>query len=266
MTYDFHGAWDPIIGFNAPLFPGVADKTELQRQLNVNASLAYWMSEGVPPDKIVVGIPFYGRSFQLISADKNQPGHSHQGPGVGGPYTGESGNYGFNEICEYIVPNGLWSRSWNKLQAVPYYHSDKQWIGYDDMVSVGYKANYINEMNLGGAMVWSIETDDFKDLCHMGKFPLLRQINGIFGNPIIEVETQPTGTTAASTDSTVPGEDVEPECNESEPFRDPTNCASFYICSHGKRHRMQCPSTLFFDSKLKRCEYPWSVDCQAFLY
>lgn len=46
MAYDLHGAWDPKIGINAPLFEGPNDVTELQRHLNVNASIHYWLQQG----------------------------------------------------------------------------------------------------------------------------------------------------------------------------------------------------------------------------
>lgn len=289
MTYDFHGAWDPVLGFNAPLFAGAADKTPLQQQLNVNASLSFWLAQsGVPRDKIVVGIPFYGRSFRLVAADQDQPGDLHEGPGLGGPYTGESGNYGFNELCEYIVPNPQFKRGWNRQQAVPYYHSDKQWIGYDDMESVRIKGNYINEMALGGAMVWSIETDDFRGICGMGQFPLLTQINGIFGHAIgVEGQQPPESTegdgatsttTSSSSISTAISSPGPPttttnssseensagngKCNEAEAtWRDPGNCGVFFVCDHGNLHRFECPQSLNYDLNSSVCNWPWLVDC-----
>lgn len=46
MTYDLHGPWDMRIGNNAPLYEGLMDVTPLQRQLNINASVNYWLKEG----------------------------------------------------------------------------------------------------------------------------------------------------------------------------------------------------------------------------
>lgn len=42
--------------------------------------------------------------------------------------------------------------------------------------SIKKKAEFINELGLGGAMVWSIETDDFKGICGR-KYPLLKTLN-----------------------------------------------------------------------------------------
>lgn len=47
MSYDFHGAWEPRLGHNAPLYESLVDVTSLQRQLNVKASVNYWLSQGI---------------------------------------------------------------------------------------------------------------------------------------------------------------------------------------------------------------------------
>ena len=47
----------------------------------------------------------------------------------------------------------------------PYIYKGDQWFGYDDEKSFEAKANYIQAKGLAGAMVWSIDTDDFKGFC-----------------------------------------------------------------------------------------------------
>ena len=37
-----------------------------------------------------------------------------------------------------------------------------RWVSYDDEHSVRLKAEFAFDMKLGGVMVWSVETDDFK--------------------------------------------------------------------------------------------------------
>lgn len=46
MAYDLHGAWEKTVGINAPLYAGSADVTENDTQLNVNATIEYWLSQG----------------------------------------------------------------------------------------------------------------------------------------------------------------------------------------------------------------------------
>ena len=53
-------------------------------------------------------------------------------------------------------------------------------------------------MNLGGAMVWSIETDDFHGSCHGTPFILTKTIHETLNGPIVK----PTAPTAAPTTST----------------------------------------------------------------
>ena len=43
----------------------------------------------------------------------------------------------------------------------PYAFNGPYWIGYDDIESIALKAQYVNFLGVGGAMIWSKDTDDF---------------------------------------------------------------------------------------------------------
>ena len=58
----------------------------------------------------------------------------------------------------------------------PYAYNGQQWIGYEDEKSVVTKTQYIQQMNLGGAMIWSIDTDDFNGYCTGKKFAIIATI------------------------------------------------------------------------------------------
>lgn len=44
----------------------------------------------------------------------------------------------------------------------PYVYKGNHWFGYDDETSIAAKAKYVNERGLGGAFVWSVDTDDIR--------------------------------------------------------------------------------------------------------
>jgi GH18 family chitinase len=41
------------------------------------------------------------------------------------------------------------------------------------------KANYLKNQNLGGAMFWSLDSDDFNSQCGGGRFPLIAAVSNI---------------------------------------------------------------------------------------
>jgi len=63
----------------------------------------------------------------------------------------------------------------------PYSYNGPYWIGYDDVDSIRLKAQWINSMNLGGAMVWSIESDDFAG-DYGNKYPIISEVKKIMNN------------------------------------------------------------------------------------
>jgi hypothetical protein len=168
MTYDLHGTWDAKTGINAPLHAG----SDTNKQLNVEACVNYWLSKGCPADKLVIGIPLYGRSFTLANPASYQINAQIRGGGKAGQYTRQSGFLGYNEICMFLKSG--WKREWESSQMVPFAHQGDQWVGYDDVESIKKKMEFMKQKNLGGVMFWSIETDDFKNTCGAGNYPLLK--------------------------------------------------------------------------------------------
>ena len=79
-------------------------------------------------------------------------------------------------MCHYIKKDN-WTRGWSREHQVPYAYKDTQWVGYDDEESIKIKVDYIIKYCLGGAMVWSIDLDDFKNICSDKPYPLTRLIS-----------------------------------------------------------------------------------------
>ncbi|XP_012938466.1 chitotriosidase-1, partial [Aplysia californica] len=174
MSYDLHGAWERSTGHNSPLHKG-SHEWGLSAQLNVEWAVNYWINGGYPADRLVVGVPFYGRSFTL-SGSNSGLGASARGAGTAGKYTREAGFLAFYEICEYLKDQASVVTRVDEM-GVPYVVKGNQWVGYDDTTSLARKVNYILDNKLGGVMLWSLAMDDFSNSsCGLGNYPLLTTI------------------------------------------------------------------------------------------
>lgn len=182
MTYDFHGSWNNFTGIHGAMYPGASDVTAFQRQLNVNASVNFWISEGAPRSKILVGMPAYGRSWTLDNPGNNGVNALAQNPGNVGDWSEEAGFLGYNEICRNLAFRG-WTRQWDSARMTPFAFFNNQWVGYDDLQSIEYKCNFVISNNLAGTMWWSIETEDFLNICGQGHSPLIRLSMNMMSRP-----------------------------------------------------------------------------------
>lgn len=77
MGYDFAGAWDQLSGHQANIYP--SPKSSHANQFSVDSAVRYYLSRGVLPGKIVLGMPLYGRAF----LDTDGPGSAYHGVGDG---------------------------------------------------------------------------------------------------------------------------------------------------------------------------------------
>lgn len=96
MAYDFHGKWERETGHNAPLFSSSLD-SEYQKQLSVDHAASLWVKLGAPKEKLIIGMPTYGRSFVLSNPTKFRVHAAASGGGKAGEYTKESGFLAYYE-------------------------------------------------------------------------------------------------------------------------------------------------------------------------
>jgi chitinase len=147
MAYDFHGSWDATTNFNAPLYGTAADPGS-----NTDAAMTAYLAAGIPAEKLVVGVPFYGHGWQGV-ADHN---HGLYQP-ASGPTEPDSFSY------RDLVTNYLdrYPRYWQDEAQVPWLYSaeDQIMISYDDPESLAIKAAYVKERGFGGVMFWELSQD-----------------------------------------------------------------------------------------------------------
>jgi len=178
MTYDFHGNWEKKTGHVAPLFEHPEDEFYYY---NSNFTLHYWIFKGADPRKLVMGMPTYGQSFSLADNKNNGLNALTYGPGERGQYTGAGGFLAYYEICDYVKNKGWTVVSDPEMRMGPYAYKGSQWASYDDVNIIRRKSELVKELNLGGAMIWALDLDDFRGSCDCEPHPLLRTINRVLG-------------------------------------------------------------------------------------
>ncbi|XP_054717240.1 probable chitinase 10 [Uloborus diversus] len=180
MSYDFHGKWESQTGHNAPLY-ALSTESQWRKQLCLEFGVKLWEQMGAPKEKLVVGLATYGRSFSLVSPEKNGMNAPTKAGGKAGTYTREEGFLSYYEVCDFIKSGARYV--WDDEQKVPYAFLGDQWVGFDDEKSIRIKLKWIQENGYAGAMVWTLDMDDFKGRCPGGKkYPLIGAMGEVLLN------------------------------------------------------------------------------------
>lgn len=97
---------------------------------------------------------------------------------------GECGQLGFasyGQICQFKDNNIFVEIVFDNATYSPYLSSGSEWISYENPLSITSKIQYIKDNDLGGAMIFALNTDDYIGNCHNHtKFPLLRIVAKAF--------------------------------------------------------------------------------------
>jgi chitinase len=149
MTYDFRTS-DPVAGHHANLYPHPADT----KKRSVDSAVRDFIAAGVPPAKVVVGVPFYGRAWANIQGEGT-------GPYQAGSRPTERIETKYGPLSASLVGRNGYVRMWDDVAQAPYlWNKDtRTFISYEDPESLRLKAAYIREKGLGGVMFWEYYAD-----------------------------------------------------------------------------------------------------------
>ncbi|XP_070503956.1 chitinase-3-like protein 2 [Chironomus tepperi] len=252
--YDIDGMYSYAVP-HAPLRP-----LSYKPTLAVESIISSWISSAFPLDKIIPGIPTYGRSYTLRNAYNY---------GVGATVTnnGHRGDYGaenirktsilpYNEICYNLEHNSNWRRLYHADSRSPYAVYDvNQWISFDDVQSVLDKVNFaITVKNLGGIAFYDLDMDDFANNCGYGHFPLINAARRELFNKT-ETGTEPTP------NFTTPNVEFSCRGRADGNYQNVMNCRTFYMCANGYKYLMNCPGSLYYHEDVDQCLYRPNNSC-----
>ncbi|WP_431993971.1 glycoside hydrolase family 18 protein [Streptomyces albogriseolus] len=146
MTYDFFGGWDTA-GPTAPHSPLTAYDGIPKAEYNSAATLARLTGLGVPADKLLLGIGFYGRGWTGVT--QAEPGGTATGPAPG---TYEAGIDDYKVLKDKCPATGT-------VGGTAYAKCGDQWWSYDTPATVASKTEWKNQRGLGGTFFWELSGD-----------------------------------------------------------------------------------------------------------
>jgi chitinase len=147
MTYDFYTSGDSA-GHHSNLYP----PEDYDKDASAHKTFHLFVEAGVPADKLVMGLPFYGRSWIMKSADKH---------GINMPVEGRARGGGYTYIKDSLVNKNGFVRYWDENAKAPYLFNSEtnQLVTYDDEESVRLKCEYVIDNNMAGMMFWQYASD-----------------------------------------------------------------------------------------------------------
>lgn len=140
MTYDFSGNWSPTIQHHSNLLPYDGGS------ISVSQSVQYYLSQGVPANKIVLGVPFYGRMFQCVGSCS-----------IGGLFTAVNENQEIINYNKIDTTNVLWDDVAKAPIAILAARNIA--ISFENTRSLQLKLQFLKDNNLRGVMFWESSGD-----------------------------------------------------------------------------------------------------------
>jgi chitinase len=174
MSYDFHGSWDPESNHHTPLYsPEVGDPDWC-----IDGAFTKLTQDfGVPAEKVNIGVAFYGKALANCTQ-------------LYGPHLGYDGSTFWEDEGQPLYYNimkkmDLFNYYWDNQVQCPYLlgNSINTFVTYDDVLSIGYKAQYVMDKGAMGVIIWEITGDYLETSPGSGIIagtPLLDTINQIF--------------------------------------------------------------------------------------
>ena len=128
----------------------LSDKYNTRKAANI--AIEDYINMGVSPEKLVMGIPFYGNVYRV---------KKNSAAGIGDPVVEKIGSKGYTAIKDSLINQNEYFRYWDNVAQAPYVYNfyKSELVTYDDEESIKAKCEYVKENNLAGVMFWEYGSD-----------------------------------------------------------------------------------------------------------
>lgn len=160
MAYLYHmpQSWNDHTGHHAPFRTSKKDPHGEEYNLR-QVSVQAWKAGGMPLDKLMLGIPYFGVGYAGVEAgsDPKLPGlyQRYRAPLV------EGGEIPYSELWTQYWQTGSYKAYWDTEAGVPFLYNerDKAWISYESPMSASGKTNWAKKEGLGGVFLWELSME-----------------------------------------------------------------------------------------------------------
>ncbi|KJD31181.1 chitinase [Tamlana nanhaiensis] len=153
MCYDFYNGWFNQTGHHGNLYPSTHEK------FNGNSGLEAverHLKAGVPAEKLIMGIPFYGRRWEHVTPENNGLYQTSKTTNSIVATWKIKEELKSDKFQEFYDDSAKASYLWNAQDSI--------FISWETPKEIKLKSDFIKEKGLGGAMFWEYSLDDNKEL------------------------------------------------------------------------------------------------------
>ncbi|WP_020380467.1 glycoside hydrolase family 18 protein [Nocardiopsis chromatogenes] len=150
--YDFTGSWSSTTDHHSQLYAPSGDEGDPSSDRAVRQLLGH----GLPPEKLVLGFPGFGRGWSGVSPEGFGRYAPAQGPAEG-DYGEATDSYG-------DLRDRPGQRFLDPIHGAYWLYDGDEWWTYDTPEIVRMKGAYVRREELGGLMLWNLDMDPDAEL------------------------------------------------------------------------------------------------------
>lgn len=158
MTYDYYGAWSATTGHHSNIFVNPADPA--WGGWSTAQTVDMYLNAGVPADKLVVGVAFYGCAWSGVA-----PGETN---GLFQPFASAAYPDGVSwPLAKELLNSGEYTRYWDDTAQTAWMYNGDTFVSYTDAEEIAVIRQYVEEKGLAGFMVWEYGHDPDGELLEL---------------------------------------------------------------------------------------------------
>ncbi|XP_041713895.1 acidic mammalian chitinase isoform X2 [Coregonus clupeaformis] len=170
VTADLHGPLEGMSGHISPLFSLKHPAMDTSQREN---QVQYWLSQGVVSQKLTLGFPAYSPVTQILGNEINYDKEDTELQEDAAEYTETDTAVRVMAYYEFLRIGAV--VKFDKREKLIQAHEYDHWLNFEYIHILREKMRALQRQELGGAMVWSLDLDDFTGtLCGKGSFPFTR--------------------------------------------------------------------------------------------